>query len=167
MKYINFNREEFKDIGKGTLLVNFLFQKLLKVNKNFSYMTHYTSRVNSGENINIINSEASSNVFLSFAASNGCYIQALNGIEIDSSVLFSSGVKLISANHDTTDKSQHIKASPIVIKKNVWLGVNVVILPGVEIGENSSIGAGSVVTKTIPPNAVAVGNPAKVIRILV
>lgn len=167
MKYINFMQHEFKDIGKGTLLVNFIFQKLLRINRSFPYMTHYTSRINGGENIKIINSEASSNIFLSFAASNGCYIQALNGIEIDSSVLFSSGVKLISANHNTTDKSQHIKTSPIVIKKNVWLGVNVVILPGVEIGENSSIGAGSVVTKTIPPNAVAVGNPAKVIRFII
>lgn len=167
MKYINFMQYEFKDIGKGTLLVNFIFQKLLRINRSFPSMTHYTSRVNSGENIQITNLQKSSNVFLSFAASNGCYIQALNGIELDSSVFFSSGVKLISANHDTVDKSQHIKQNPIVIKKNVWLGVNVIVLPGVEIGENSSIGAGSVVTKSIPANAIAVGNPAKVIRYIV
>lgn len=166
MKYINFTQQEFKDIGKGTLLVNFIFQKLLKINQSLFCMTHYTSRVNSGEKISIINSESSTNVFLSFAASNGCYIQALNGIEIDSTVLFSSGVKLISANHDIVDKTRHIKAKPIIIKKNVWLGVNVIVLPGVEIGENSIIGAGSVVTKTIPPNTIAAGNPAKVIRFI-
>ena len=47
---------------------------------------------------------------------------------------------------------------------NVWIGGNVVVLPGVKIGDNCVIGAGSVVTKDIPDNSVAVGNPCKVIR---
>lgn len=55
-------------------------------------------------------------------------------------------------------------AQPIRMGKNVWIGANVTILPGVEIGENSTIGAGSVVTRPIPPNSVAVGNPCRVIR---
>ena len=53
---------------------------------------------------------------------------------------------------------------PVKIEDNVWIGSNVVILPGVTIGENSVIGAGSVVTKDIPKNVVAVGNPCKVLR---
>ncbi len=53
---------------------------------------------------------------------------------------------------------------PVNIEDNVWIGSNVVILPGVTIGENSVIGAGSVVTKDIPKNVVAVGNPCKVFR---
>lgn len=53
---------------------------------------------------------------------------------------------------------------PIHIGKNCWLGANVVVLPGVTIGDNSVIGAGSVVTKDIPANVVAVGNPCKVLR---
>ena len=54
--------------------------------------------------------------------------------------------------------------APVKIGKCVWLGAGVIVLPGVEIGDNSVIGAGSVVTKNIPANCVAVGNPCKVIR---
>ncbi len=54
--------------------------------------------------------------------------------------------------------------APVKIGKCVWLGAGVIVLPGVEIGDNSVIGAGSVVTKNIPANVVAVGNPCKVVR---
>ena len=53
---------------------------------------------------------------------------------------------------------------PVHIGNNVWIGANVVILPGVTIGDNTVIGAGSVVTKDIPANVVAVGNPCRVLR---
>ena len=53
---------------------------------------------------------------------------------------------------------------PVHIGRNCWLGAGVIVLPGVTIGDNSVIGAGSVVTKDIPPNVVAVGNPCRVIR---
>ena len=55
-------------------------------------------------------------------------------------------------------------AKPITVGNNVWIGGNVVILSGVTIGDNTTIGAGSVVTKDIPSNVVAFGNPCKVIR---
>lgn len=57
-------------------------------------------------------------------------------------------------------------AEPVTIGSDVWLGGNVVILPGVTIGDNVVIGAGSVVTKDIPSNCVAVGNPCKPIKSL-
>lgn len=53
---------------------------------------------------------------------------------------------------------------PVHIGKNCWLGAGVIVMPGVTIGDNSVIGAGSVVTKDIPPNVVAVGTPCKVLR---
>lgn len=58
-------------------------------------------------------------------------------------------------------------AYPITVGNNVWFGGNVVVLPGVEIGDNTVIGAGSVVTGNIPANAVAVGNPCRVVRTLI
>lgn len=53
---------------------------------------------------------------------------------------------------------------PVRIGRNCWLGAGVVVLPGVTIGDNSVIGAGSVVTKDVPPNVIAVGNPCRVLR---
>ena len=53
---------------------------------------------------------------------------------------------------------------PVIIGKNVWIGSNATILPGVTIGDNAVIGAGAVVAKDIPENAIAVGVPAKVIK---
>ncbi len=58
-------------------------------------------------------------------------------------------------------------AKPITIGKNCWLGGSVIVLPGVTIGDGSVIGAGAVVTKDIPENSVAVGNPAKVIKTII
>lgn len=55
-------------------------------------------------------------------------------------------------------------AKPIIVGNNVWIGGNVCVLSGITIGDNAVIGAGSVVTKDIPPNVVAVGNPCRVIK---
>lgn len=56
------------------------------------------------------------------------------------------------------------ESRPIVLEENVWLGARAIVLPGVTIGEGSVIGAGSVVTRDVPPRAVAAGVPARVIR---
>ena len=64
---------------------------------------------------------------------------------------------------DTRNKGLEY-AKPIKVGNNVWFGGNVVVLPGVTIGDNTVIGAGSVVTKDIPSNVLAVGNPCKIIR---
>lgn len=60
--------------------------------------------------------------------------------------------------------SEEIGCSSVIIENNVWLGMNAIVLKGVTIGENSVIAAGSVVTKSIPPNCIACGNPAKIIK---
>lgn len=56
------------------------------------------------------------------------------------------------------------RALPITIQDNVWIGANVIVLPGVTVGEGSVIGAGSVVTRNVPPGVVAMGNPCRVAR---
>jgi acetyltransferase-like isoleucine patch superfamily enzyme len=55
-------------------------------------------------------------------------------------------------------------AAPVVIEDNVWIGAHTIILPGVRIGQNAAIGAGSVVTRDVPANCMAVGNPARILR---
>jgi maltose O-acetyltransferase len=57
-----------------------------------------------------------------------------------------------------------VRKEPVMIERNVWIGRNCLVLPGTVIGENSVIAAGSIVTRSIPPNSVAAGNPATVIR---
>ncbi len=76
-------------------------------------------------------------------------------------------VQLLTPTHPIDPQPRRDKleaAEPIVLEDNVWLGGGVIVCPGVTIGENSVIGAGAVVTKDIPANVVAVGNPARVIR---
>ena len=122
-------------------------------------MVHFTSKVKGRITIG-------ENVWVSFAASGGCYIQGINGIEIGDNTIFAPGVKIISANHSKSDLNKWDKTSPIRIGKNVWIGANAVILPGVEIGDHAVIGAGSVVTHDVPSHAVAAGVPAKVIKVI-
>ncbi len=80
---------------------------------------------------------------------------------------FGPNVIIATAGHPILPKLRE-KAyqynAPVKIGKCVWLGAGVIVLPGVSIGDNSVIGAGSVVTKDIPANVVAVGNPCKVLR---
>jgi len=66
--------------------------------------------------------------------------------------------------HQVEDRSRPGDSAPIVLEPNVWLGVRVVVLKGVTIGENAVVGAGSVVTRDIPPNCLAAGVPARVVR---
>lgn len=90
-------------------------------------------------------------------------------IKIGNGVICGPNVTLTTATHPTgIEERKQAKeyALPITIGDNVWLSCNVVVLPGVTIGENSVIGAGAVVSKDIPPNSVAVGVPAKVIKTL-
>ena len=85
------------------------------------------------------------------------------GIIIDDDVMIAANVSLISNNHDFNER-QIITCKPIHIMRNVWIGANATILPGVTIGENSVVAAGAVVSKDVPPNVVVGGVPAKIIK---
>lgn len=88
-------------------------------------------------------------------------------ITIGSDCQIGPNVQLLTPTHpvDPTMRRDKLEAAqPIVIGDNVWLGGGVIVCPGVTIGENSVIGAGSVVVRDIPANVVAVGNPARVIK---
>jgi len=65
---------------------------------------------------------------------------------------------------DPDRRDEQPEPAPVVLEENVWLAARVIVLPGVTIGANSVVGAGSVVTRDIPPNVLAAGIPAKIIR---
>ena len=76
-------------------------------------------------------------------------------------------VQLYTVNHPIhleKRDADYEYTKPITIKDHVWIGSNTTVLPGVTIGENSIIGAGSVVTKDIPANVIAAGNPCRILR---
>lgn len=90
-------------------------------------------------------------------------------ITIGVDVQIGPNVQLLTATHPVEAVPRRAKweaAQPITIGDNVWLGGGVIVLAGVTIGENTVVGAGAVVTRDLPPNVVAVGNPARVIRTL-
>ena len=88
-------------------------------------------------------------------------------IYVGDHVMFGPNVVVCTGTHPihpALRKRQAQYNAPVYIDDNVWIGAGALILPGVHIGENSVIGAGSVVTKDIPPNVVAAGNPCRVLR---
>ncbi len=133
-----------------------LFSKLInkKVDKNFKMFPPFYTECG-------INIKVGKNVFINAC----CKFQDQAGIEIGDNVLIGHSVVIATLNHDTNpQKRVSMIAKKVKIGSNVWIGSNVTILPGIEIGNNSIIGAGSVVTKKVPDNAIIAGNPAKIIK---
>lgn|GEM_PF-1042096 len=91
------------------------------------------------------------------------YILDYAPVYFGKSVTIGPDVKIITSWHEISNFNM-VKAEPIIIEDNVWITMNAIILPGVTIGRNSIIGAGSIVTKSIPPNSLVGGNPARVIK---
>jgi len=96
----------------------------------------------------------------------GTHIVSSDRIIIGSNTMFASHCYISDSDwHDTYDRTAELdKHQPIHIGNNVWLGVRTIVGKGVSIGDNSIIGAGAVVTRDIPANCIAAGNPARVVR---
>jgi maltose O-acetyltransferase len=88
-------------------------------------------------------------------------------VTIGDDVQIGPNVQLLTPTHPVEPEPRRAKweaAAPITIGDNVWLGGGVIVCPGVTIGANTVVGAGAVVTRDLPPNVVAVGNPARVVK---
>lgn len=120
-----------------------------------------------------------------FSVGNRCFIgntliSVADGIEIGNDVLISWGVTIADHNAHSLKFSERqcdvedwrgcsknwmgVKIGKVVIQDKVWIGFNVIVLKGVTIGEGAIVGAGSVVSKDVPPFTIVAGNPARVVR---
>jgi len=118
-----------------------------------------------------------------FTLMNGALVMAENRIEIGSHCLISWNVGIADSDFHPLEPAQRLidaqalapffadrpprpalETAPVKISDNVWIGMNAIILKGVSIGENSVVAAGAVVSKSVPPNTVVAGNPAKIVR---
>lgn len=165
-----------KMLFKSARLIRFPFRirgrKYISIKKGFT--TGYNCRIDAFNFNNIkgplliIGQDVQINDFV--------HIAAISKIVIEDNVLIASKVFITDHNHgnytgDQQDSplsipnSRELYSKPVHIQRNVWIGEFVCILPGVTIGEGTIIGAMSVVTGDIPPHSIAVGSPAKVIKI--
>ena len=133
-----------------------LFSKLTGTQVDKSFRCFPPFYTDCGKNIKI-----GKNVFINAC----CRFQDQGGIEIGDGSLIGHNTTIATLNHDfNPDKRANLHPSPVKIGKNVWIGSDSTILPGVEIGDGAVIGAGSIVTKNVPANSIAVGSPARVIK---
>ncbi len=148
-----YNKTSDEDIKIRKELLNKLFKN---IGKNVWIEPDF--RCEFGKNIII-----EDNVYINF----GCVILDCAEVKIGSNTLIGPNVGIYAINH-LLDFKERINggcvSKPISIGKNCWIGGDVKILAGVKIGDNSIIGTGSIVTKDIPSNVIAVGNPCKILR---
>lgn len=134
-----------------------------KVSVGHSFICDYGCNIHIGNNVTV---------------NTGCMFIDCNKITIGNNVLIAPNVQIYTVTHpielnerlnpvETPLGYEYIRqtyALPVTIEDGCWIGGGVIILPGITIGRGSVIGAGSVVTKNIPANSLAVGNPCRVIR---
>ena len=133
-----------------------LFSKLIDKQVDHSFAMFPPFYTDCGKNINI-----GKNVFIN----SGCRFQDQGGILIGDGTLIGHNVVITTLNHNfESELRSGMKPAPVIIGKNVWIGASVTVVPGVNIGDNAIIAAGSVVIKDVEANTVVGGVPAKLIK---
>lgn len=165
---IFFNKKE-KAVAKainysGALLLNYIVQRIFGHCGRVEYSVHYTSRISENKQGLLIENDSIS-VLKSLAVSGGCYIGIHNGttLSIGEGTIWAYGVSIVTGNHDLMDRNRYL-VKDVVIGRNCWLAKGVCIMPGVILGDNVTVGANAVVTKSFPDNVILGGVPAKVIK---
>lgn len=138
-----------------TIFHKFIFRSF-GVNNMIDYRTYfrYPSKIEIGSNVTI---NRGTNIY-------GSHFVKEAVVVIGNNVAIGPEVKMFSASHDYTSLDLPNIAQSIIVNDNCWIGGGAILLPGVELGEGVVIGAGSVVSCSIPAWSIAVGNPASIIK---
>ena len=157
-----FNATDYADTERKQALLREMFGSLGKgVHVDIDFHCEYGRNIFIGDRV-IINMN--------------CTFVDNNRIDIGNGVLIASNVQIYTATHPTKAVERMVNdwngngafyrtfARPVRIEGNVWIGGGAILLPGVTVGRNSVVGAGSVVTRSIPADCVAVGNPCRVLK---
>tara|TARA_R110001583_G_scaffold142130_1_gene294406 strand:+ start:132 stop:692 length:561 start_codon:yes stop_codon:yes gene_type:complete len=154
--------KHFKRGGSGWVWVarGIWRQRVLGFNRFIPWPMSHTSTISNWKNITFDQDD------LNNFQSPGCYFQNFSGkIILGKGTYIAPNVGLITANHELSNLENHSIGKDIVLGENCWIGMNVVILPGVFLGNNVTVGAGSVVTKSFRENNIIIaGVPAKIIK---
>ena len=136
------------------------FQHVLGFNRHVPWPIHPTATVHGPGNVEFDVDD------LNCFQSPGCYFQAFAGrITVGKGTYIGPNVGIITSNHDPTNLEAHQPPQDVVIGADCWIGMNVVILPGVLLGDHTIVGAGAVVTRSfVEGHCVLGGNPARVIE---
>lgn len=161
-KYIKgqyFSRHHFS-LGWKWLFKYWYVQKIKGINRNVPFPVPPWVKFGNPNNI-IFDVDDMKNFHTT-----GCYFQGINAkIYIGKGTKIAANCGFITANHVFNDLTKSTEGKDIKIGENCWIGMNSVILPGVNLGNNTIVGAGSIVTKSFPDgHCVIGGNPAKIIK---
>ena len=96
----------------------------------------------------------------------GATILSAGRVEIGDNVLIAPDVKIVTVDHDLHDRMNLFHFGKVTVKENAWICIGALLCPGVTIGKNAVVAAGSVVTADVPDNAMVGGNPARIIKTL-
>lgn len=160
--YNKTGRNYYIHVPIGLLIVNWIFQRIFRINSNVPFSVHYTSKIAGYEFMEIPDSSKTS-----FAVSGGAHIvtHPKAKLIVGENLIFAFNVCIHTINHDLRDRNSY-HPKPVKIGNNCWIGSSATILPGVTLGDNVTVGANSVVTKSFPDNVVIGGCPAKIIKYL-
>lgn len=150
----------FSNPGWHWAVIDFNTRFFLGVNRDIRFPISPNNSVTNPENIHFDPDD------LRIFQGKGKYFQAIGAsITIGKGTFIANNVGIITTNHDKSDLTQHTAGKEIIIGKECWIGFNSVILPGVVLGDNVVVGAGSIVTKSFPEgHCTIVGNPARMIK---
>lgn len=162
------NDEKRKSEAERTNLVLYKLRNVLPFSKEYDRLINELFMGDIGENCYIgypIYTNLASNIHIGKHVSINPYFKCMSAgqVYIEDYVQIALSVSIITNNHDFYDRAI-LTVQDTYIKENAWIGANSIILPGVTIGKNAIVGAGSVVIHDVEDNTIVAGNPARIIR---